>query len=207
MFISSQPDGRKNLICYKKLIAAENLKDLLEGLSCNKSRQDTKEIHPALPNCCLSISFPTAAPRLYLTSCPTMGTAPAGSRWPDYRCYRSLPVQTHASLGAYSSHTCQPGSFEGNLLCALRNVSALHTKARGVETARGFASKACSHPTHGTAVDTATRTELSRAYKCLTSRFTISMVCLLTPVRAHPSPGCHYPLQSKSVSWLHLLAR
>lgn len=75
MFITSQPDGCKNLICYKKLIAAENLKDLLEGLSCNKSCQGTKKTDPALSNCCLSISFPTAMPGLYLMGCSTMGCA------------------------------------------------------------------------------------------------------------------------------------
>lgn len=149
MFTTSQPDGCKNLICCKKLIAAENLKDLLEGLSCNKSRQGTKKTDPALSNCCLSISFPTAVPRLYLMQCSTTGYA-AWDSW----CWGPR----HISTGAYSSYTCQLGSFEGNLLWALRDGSAIQTKAQAVETVRGFASKARSHPNRSTTVDIAAYT-------------------------------------------------
>lgn len=109
-------------------------------------------------------------------------------------CFRLALVRMHASIGAYSSYTRQLGSFEGNRLCAHRDVSAMQTKAREVETIRGFTSKACSYPNHSTNVDMTTHTQLSQA-----SGFSISMACLLTPGRAHPSTNCRYLLKSKSL--------
>lgn len=122
-------------------------------------------------------------------------------------CFRLALVRMHASVGAYSSYTRQLGSFGGNRLCARRDVSAMQTKAREVETIRGFTSKACSYPNHSTNVDIATRTQLSQANKCLMSGFSISMACLLTPGRAHPSTNCRYLPKSKSLPQLHLPVR
>lgn len=106
MFIASQPDGYKNLICYKKLIAAENLKDLLEGLSCNKSCQGSKKTDPALSNCCLSLCFPTAVPRPYLTH--TQGKQVPNEQ--IHNQHRACINQHQAALSPLHSIVSQQGS-------------------------------------------------------------------------------------------------
>jgi len=166
MFVTSQPDGCKNLICYKKLIAAENLKDLLEGLSCNKSCQGTKKTDAALSNCCLSISLPAAVPRLYLAQCSATGCAAWGS-WCGGPRAKLQTLQGFASDQPLSERTSALDHIPTT--CSswvhLKGIGSVHSEMSlqckpryEKEAIRGFTSKSRSHPNRSSTIDTATCT-------------------------------------------------